>query len=92
MKYEFVPFVTIISALYGCGTAPARTEVVTVEVPVYAPLPSELTEPVPEPQVEITDWDSVVQFAEELRAAFRLANEKLKKIRETEKPATAGGG
>lgn len=54
---------------------------------MYVRLPSELTEPVPEPQVEVRVWDDVIQLALEMQAALRLANEKLRKIRKTEKPA-----
>jgi hypothetical protein len=67
--------------LSGCAAEAVRTETVTVNVPVYVALPQELTEPVPEPDVQVKVWDDVVQLAEELRAALRQANDKLAAIR-----------
>lgn len=66
--------------LSGCATEAVRTETVTVEVPVYVPLPAELTEPVPYPAVDVRVWDDVVQLAEELKAALNAANDKLSAI------------
>lgn len=71
--------------LSGCATEAVRTETVTVEVPVYVPLPAELTEPVPYPAVQVRVWDDVVQLAEELKVALKLANAKLKAIEEVGK-------
>lgn len=68
--------------LNGCATDAVRTETVTVEVPVYVPLPPELTELVPYPAVKVRVWDDVVQLAEELKAALKAANDKLAAIRE----------
>lgn len=68
--------------LSGCATDSVRTETVYVDVPVYVPLPAELTEPVPYPQVEVHVWDDVVQLAEELKAALAAANAKLLAIKE----------
>lgn len=67
--------------LSGCASEVVRTETVTVEVPVYVPLPPELTEPVPYPAVQVRVWDDVVQLAEELKVALRMANEKLLAIK-----------
>lgn len=73
---------SLLVLLSGCATDAVRTETVTVEVPVYVPLPQELTEPVPHPAVEVRVWDDVVQLAEELRAALAAANAKLLAIKE----------
>lgn len=70
--------------LSGCATEVVRTETVTVEVPVYVPLPPELTEPVPYPAVQVLVWDDVVQLAEELKAALAAANAKLSAIKEVQ--------
>lgn len=72
----------ISALLSGCATDAVRTETVTVEVPVYVPLPPELTEPVPHPAVQVRVWDDVVQLAEELKAALKAANAKLLAIKE----------
>lgn len=68
--------------LSGCAAEAVRTEVITVEVPVYVPLPPELTEPVPYPAAQVRVWDDVVQLAEELKAALAAANAKLLAIKE----------
>jgi hypothetical protein len=75
----------ILFVLTACGAVPIKTETVTVEVPVYVPLPSELTEPVPEPEVDVRVWDDIVEAYEQMRAALRLANERLRKIGEASK-------
>lgn len=68
--------------LSGCAAESVRVETITVETPVYVALPQELTEPVPYPAVDVKVWDDVVQLAEELKAALRLANAKLAAIKE----------
>lgn len=76
---------TILTALLaGCASESVRVETVTVETPVYVALPAELTEPVPHPDVSVTVWDDVVQLAEELRAALKVANDRLQAIREAQ--------
>ena len=83
-KTSALIFLFLPALLNGCATEAIRTETVTVEVPVYVPLPPELTEPVPEPSVEVRVWDDVVQLAEELRAALKVANAKLSAIKEVQ--------
>ena len=73
-------------ALAGCGSAEPiiRTETVEVNVPVYVPLPVELTTPVAEPAPPARDGfdgEALVDWVERLRAALREANAKLAGVR-----------
>lgn len=74
-----------IALLPACATKPiVRTETVEVKVPVIVPVPAELTRPAREPKLpdgEITNED-MAEFAEQLKAALRDANSRLRKIAE----------
>ena len=61
--------------LASCASTPERP-VHTVIVPV----PSELTQPVPEPQLQGSNNSALVDLIERLRSALGLANDRLDSI------------
>lgn len=61
--------------LQGCASAPERPPTVKV-----VPVPAELTQPVPEPQLEGETNGALVDLIERLRIALGLANKRLQSI------------
>lgn len=73
----------LLLSLTACGTKPAvRTQLVEVQVPVYVPVPDELTEPEPEPVLPADPTNAdLADYADALRAWGRAAYGKLRRIR-----------
>lgn len=69
--------------LGACGSSPAvKPEPFEVHVPVYVPVPKELTSTVPEPLLKsgpVTNED-LADWADALKTALREANRKLRAI------------
>lgn len=65
----------------ACSTAPIKTETVTVNVPTYIKLPSDLTAEVPVPAVAVEDNGDLAEYALKLRKALDRANAQLEAIR-----------
>lgn len=68
-----------LSACASKGTT--RTETVEIRVPVYVPVPGQLTEQVAEPVLaaDATNAD-LADWADALKAALRQANGKLREV------------
>ena len=75
--------------LGACGSSPAvKPEPFEVHVPVYVPVPKELTSTVPEPSLRagpVTNAD-LADWADALREALRHANGKLRRIEALQPP------
>jgi hypothetical protein len=72
----------LILSCGACATKPSvRTETVEVKVPVYVPVPAELTREVAAPVLPAaaTNGD-LADYADALRAALNAANAKLREI------------
>jgi len=89
MRNDGLKLLCLLLLLTGCSATPKRcepivqTETVTVQTPVFVPLPEALTAPVAEPVapgVAMTNED-LVDWLEALRAALREANAKLAGVR-----------
>lgn len=73
--------ISLALCLTACASNPVvRTQTVTVRVPVVAPIPSVLTQPVAEPKLAGDTNGDLAAWALALRQALREANAKLKQI------------
>jgi hypothetical protein len=72
----------LLLSLPGCATKPSvRVETVEVKVPVYVPLPAELTATVREPVLPADATNGqLADYADALRAALNAANAKLREV------------
>lgn len=71
-----------VSATSGCASKPTtRTETVEIRVPVYVPVPAELTREVAEPKLAADPTNAdLADWADALRAALREANSRLREV------------
>lgn len=74
--------VCLLASLLACASkGTTRTETVEIRVPVYVPVPGQLTEQVAEPVLaaDATNAD-LADWADALKAALREANSRLREV------------
>ena len=65
----------LLASLAACQSVPERPQVTKL-----VPIPAELTQPIPEPQLSGDNNGALVDLIERLRVALSLANDRLKSI------------
>ena len=79
--FRFLSLLLVPMLLGACAANPVvRTQTVEVKVPVIQPIPKELTQPVPEPQLRSSDNGGLATYVLALQDALRQANAQLKAI------------
>lgn len=67
--------------LCGCSQAPVRTETVTVKVPVYVALPTELLRPCVVDMPATWTNGTLLDYVIQIKACLEESNDKLIRIR-----------
>lgn len=65
----------LLASLVACKSAPERPQVTKL-----VPIPAELVQPIPEPQLSGETNGALVSLIEALRTALHLANDRLRSI------------
>jgi hypothetical protein len=68
-------------ALAGCATTPVAPKVVTVNQPIYVPIPPELSADCTIPALADRTVGSAIQFAIEAKGALIACNDRMAQIR-----------